>query len=1061
MATEFIGIELQLIGGDAVLNSLREIDRIGNSLGGKKKIDMGLKQLQRDLVVAEGKLREFKRLQEEAGGEGKSAFADMGVKETTQEIREMNAAIKTVRASARTLGDTFKQTFDKTSSAIAHAGSAMQSLGNSLTRIGSIFRPITTGLLMGAGYKALNTFTEGLSRGFTRYDTMKKYPKIMAAFGYSAQEAQESINALDLSVRGLPTGLDEMVDLAQRFTATTGDIQKGTKLAIATNNAFLASMSTDTQKYQGMMQLQDVLGGKDMNSREWNSLVSSMTPAITKMGEYLKKTGEWNGSIGEFIQHVRDGKMANEDFVDTLIKIGNKGGVLESMAQESKNTWSAFFANVGNAAARMTEGVIKSFDEISRQAFGKDMNMLFIDTIIPAIDKMAASAQKWIKAHPEQITDFFNTLKSIDWGGLLKGIAKGFGDIVGYMQKLSRISKSMNLEKWGRGLAQAGFWGRVLTIGGGLLKGTRHIWASLAVAARLIGRIAKIGGGGIFGSLGKLFGSKKAIESAGEAAKSVPTVSQTFKSAFSSLEGLIKAAGAVAIVSGTGAIAFKSVKSMVKDIKDITNLFREMSGWDVATGVGVSATIYGLTKAFEAMGEALEKGGALHVAIASLATLMVGGTFAGLMAEIKFGLKQLKGATVLLKEIGNELSTFESPDIDVSAITKTISDIDQVYAALSGQGQQTTGSRVGRFFGFMKNPLGSALGGLGKGAADAMQAGAIASKLNSILAAIKSLKNVANQVNSLGSIKIEVASVENIHNMTEAIKGIIKHLQEAIPTGRLAVGNLVKNATGIANALYQMRRMAYSINRLAGTTINTSGFSTFSGQLKTVISELTTVFGDTESQMLVTQINKFVTALKNAFDQFKQFNKTIVIKTKVKLDGGFRSSVNAAVRQIRRAGSDIQAAVNSIPSELTKSVTVRVVVNTIVSGMSAVRNIAQDVLNNTQATGGTIYRAGGGGIPNFKRRGTDTVPAMLTPGEYVHNKKAVNLFGIDFMRKVNNLDMRGAMNELMTRAGGMVNGNHGTTINNYYNNNQRVTQNINTNSPDFAFRSASRFVGAF
>ena len=73
------------------------------------------------------------------------------------------------------------------------------------------------------------------------------------------------------------------------------------------------------------------------------------------------------------------------------------------------------------------------------------------------------------------------------------------------------------------------------------------------------------------------------------------------------------------------------------------------------------------------------------VAIASLASLMVGGTFAGLMAEIKFGLKQLKGATILLKDIGNELSTFESPNIDVGAITKTISDIDQVYAALSGQ----------------------------------------------------------------------------------------------------------------------------------------------------------------------------------------------------------------------------------------------------------------------------------------------------------------------------------------------------------------------------------------
>ena len=66
------------------------------------------------------------------------------------------------------------------------------------------------------------------------------------------------------------------------------------------------------------------------------------------------------------------------------------------------------------------------------------------------------------------------------------------------------------------------------------------------------------------------------------------------------------------------------------------------------------------------------------------------------------------------------------------------------------------------------------------------------------------------------------------------------------------------------------------------------------------------------------------------------------------------------------------------------------------------------------------------------------------------------------MRKVNNLDIRGAMDELMYKAGNMASLNsRSTTINNYYNNNQRVVQNISTNSPDFAFRTASRFVGAF
>ena len=403
MSVEFVGIELELRGEEGVYNDLKKIDSVINSLRGKKKLDMGLNTLKRDLVAARGELEKLQRertkllkaekeaqraanaemtrmnnLYNKWGSGFKNSAASKFLKDNVREanrarleaekavqgnaaaidaakmrVKDLNQAMREVQASARAMGKTFQQSFNRANSVITHIGSKMQSLGNAMTRLSTPFTRLTTGFVMGAGYKALNTVTEGLSRGFTRYDTMKKYPKIMAAFGYSAKEAKDSIDALDMSVRGLPTGLDEMVDLAQRFTATTGDIQKGTKLAIATNNAFLASMSTDTQKYQGMMQLQDVLGGKDMNSREWNSLVSSMTPAITKMGEYLKKQGEWNGSIGEFIQHVRDGQMANEDFIDTLIKIGNEGGVLEAMAQESKDTWAAFFANVGNASARM------------------------------------------------------------------------------------------------------------------------------------------------------------------------------------------------------------------------------------------------------------------------------------------------------------------------------------------------------------------------------------------------------------------------------------------------------------------------------------------------------------------------------------------------------------------------------------------------------------------------------------------------------------------------------------------------------------------------------------
>jgi hypothetical protein len=58
-----------------------------------------------------------------------------------------------------------------------------------------------------------------------------------------------------------------------------------------------------------------------------------------------------------------------------------------------------------------------------------------------------------------------------------------------------------------------------------------------------------------------------------------------------------------------------------------------------------------------------------------------------------------------------------------------------------------------------------------------------------------------------------------------------------------------------------------------------------------------------------------------------------------------------------------------------------------------------------------LYKAMGGMIPYFMdggfAKGTDTVPAMLTPGEFIMSKYAVDSYGLDNMRKINNGELTG------------------------------------------------------
>ena len=61
MSVEFVGIELELRGEEGVYNDLKKIDSVINSLRGKKKLDVGLTNLKKDLVAARGELEKLKK----------------------------------------------------------------------------------------------------------------------------------------------------------------------------------------------------------------------------------------------------------------------------------------------------------------------------------------------------------------------------------------------------------------------------------------------------------------------------------------------------------------------------------------------------------------------------------------------------------------------------------------------------------------------------------------------------------------------------------------------------------------------------------------------------------------------------------------------------------------------------------------------------------------------------------------------------------------------------------------------------------------------------------------
>lgn len=1179
MATERVGIEVEVLGYDEAQKQLQTLERSMSGLMGKKsrvQVQARFDELQKNLKALESHKVKLKADMSDVKGKIDTIKADIkrleavklnleakGMKSDgiTNRIRELKSELASLEANRIDIQTNINQVnqemsestaeahrllyalknfktlnlhdvFNKISAGAAHVGGAMQSLGNAFSRLADPIKMITSGALFGAGFGAIGKITQGLENGFGRYDTMKQYGLMMEQYANASYSVEDSQKALVASVKGLPTGLDEIASMAQRYTLSLNDMEKGTDLAIASNNAFLASMATDSQRYQGMMQLQDLVNGKDLNSREWMSLGSSMGKAINEVG---KELGYADDEMGEFRKELYAGNIASQDFLDALIKVGTGEGSVAKLAGNAKLTWNAVFANVGNAFSRMSQGILEEFDALSMKLTGKSLPE-FLQTQLDGVDKITESIRNWIKANPEKIMDFINAFRNIDWAGLGKGFVEGIGDILGIIQKIAEFAGGFNLGKVGKFFALSDLFAKFFTIGGGFVKGTRHIGAGFVTGLLwLVRTIGSLGGGGKFAKAlgflaklkGKFKGAEQAVEGAGNLAGTITKVAPSWQGVAS------------------GAVAVAAIPAIAGAVKLLASAFKDLDGVSMK---GMLGKIGYMTLAVTMFGGLATGIGAL-IALPGIgwATAGATGIGTGIIVGISFAVKELSEALKALSEVG-EIKPSQIRDVAeaVKEVAPSLVDVADSLKELDGGGTAYTATgKSGNYATIVENvtKLAKALEDLGGAEINIEKVEKAKENLEALKPHIEDLNQTMldmfgkTQINASTDgtttttkilepkdIESAVGVSGNLKKILDNLKGIIAPLLELsdeldkIPDGFFenlqpkmdelsqfmanimdynngAIGkfgmdvNLYKNVansmTYFSNALNNMKEAFKALGELS--ELDTSGINIDDvvGKVKQVIDDLTTNLSGSSQLMLQTAF------LKSSIDSIKQSFETLASIG----DGGEISfdGIISGFESIGSSADDAKAKVDAVIESLTKlsnkkpKVSITVNNATALARISAVKtalnaidgttahvgisigriggSIGQSVINasgNNRATGGYIqYRAHGGRLYAMRPRGTDTIPAMLSPGEFVQRKRAVDTFGLDFMRRVNSLDIRGAMQSLNARVGRRM-GATGTVINNTYNynNNAKVEQHFSSGDVNYAFRRANRWVGA-
>lgn len=216
--------------------------------------------------------------------------------------------------------------------------------------------------------------------------------------------------------------------------------------------------------------------------------------------------------------------------------------------------------------------------------------------------------------------------------------------------------------------------------------------------------------------------------------------------------------------------------------------------------------------------------------------------------------------------------------------------------------------------------------------------------------------------------------------------------------------------------------------------------SDFISNIQSMSSDAGEAFGDVEqaASNASSQIDAVKTSVEQAASTASGQAGTM---------GSFAGSLDSVAGSAANAFSNVSALAGAISRLQNKTVTIRVNV------LGSLGRASHGGMAGYFASGGNVLE----GFPGMAS-GSDTIPAWLTPGEYVIRRSAVGMFGSRLMDRINKMDIGGAFDALMSRISNPMN-LHGNT----YNRDNHATVNnyfYGDNGQNYSQRKAYRYAGS-
>ena len=460
----------------------------------------------------------------------------------------------------------------------------------------------------------------------------------------------------------------------------------------------------------------------------------------------------------------------------------------------------------------------------------------------------------------------------------------------------------------------------------------------------------------------------------------------------------------------------KSVTEFTSKLSSIASSLNEINSIEDLSGI--PAKIEQLRQSLQSITQAGENGGSLM----SMFDAFKGKSDYGKLAE------EASNMINSLKTIADALS--QIPDlinIEGSGIETRVAKIQSVLKSL-------TDSDTGSF-----------IQDIGKLAKVSEAVGQVTSVVNSFKTMAETLMTIPDLINVEGSgIETRVAKIKSV------LQSLASSDDSGLTTSLQNIQKLSSNIMSAVQAVNNILIIANAINQFP--EVNADNFNNSINAIKTAIESLSGINDNDAIVGNLTNILNTINQLQTALAQFASMASSLGQQSGSNFSNGFVSGLGSRIvdkmneqkNQIENLGWEALGA--SISNKIANGFDVSSVLNKIQQIQSAIdslRGKSVDItINETTVKktkhaehGGLIeYHSTGGTVGGrlFKPLGTDTVPAMLTAGEYVLKRSVSSMLGKQFLDNLNQMNLTQALKALAGHTGHSV-------VNNTTNN---ITQNV-------------------